>query len=58
MIINEEPKLLGFERKMRLLKGNHNRTSKSKKTHISKESSEELLKYADLQLRKMGLKNV
>ena len=56
MVINENTRLLGFERKMRLLKKYH---KKNERNHTgTKYTNKELLEYAASKLKSMGLKNV
>ena len=56
IIINENSKLLGFERKMRLLKKRHKIIEH--KNNNSKYTNKELLDYAASRLASMGLKNI
>ncbi len=56
MVINENTRLIGFERKMRLLKKYH---KKNERNHTgTKYTNKELLEYAASKLKSMGLKNV
>lgn len=56
MIINENTKLFGFERKMKQLKKKRKRTKRNANTY--KYTNKELLEYAASRLKSMGLKNI